>query len=289
MMMTNMEGITSVKELESLSNPHRSDGATEIEGKDARIASLMMYVEELTEITKRQVKIIEKQQERNTSKKVDAFEEYHDMFERSTVRLDGLEVYAVVSALTVASSIACMDAYGDIFYRMQVENSATGLATVMHIFFVLTNTVGILAGLHSTLIFSLATMYGRTAVGLGRDEAFHKFFECTGLQRYRGFKTFLLSLYSFTMQIVMTIILKFLPKTNIYLKCTTFIAFFAIASPVYRDTNHVVRKAEVIFDPAYQRRRSMHSATSLMAPQAVSLTHNSSSVETETSYELHDV
>ena len=60
MMMTNMEGITSVKELESLSNPHRSDGATEIEGKDARIASLMMYVEELTEITKRQVKIIEK-------------------------------------------------------------------------------------------------------------------------------------------------------------------------------------------------------------------------------------
>lgn len=69
----------------------------------------------------------------------------------------------MVSALTVASSMACLDAYGDMVYRIQEENGATNLQTVMHIIFVLINTTGILAGLHSTLIFSLATMYGRTA------------------------------------------------------------------------------------------------------------------------------
>lgn len=89
----------------------------------------------------------------------------------------------------------------------------------------------------------------------------------------------------------MTIVLKFLPKTNTYLKCATFIVFFAIASPVYRDTNQVVKEAEVIFDPSYQRRKGRMESASLMAPQAFSLNRKSSSVEiiNGTSYNLHDV
>jgi hypothetical protein len=93
--------------------------------------------------------------------------------DRATVRLDGLEVYAVVSALTVATAIACFDLYGSgsnvdmttIFIAKDITwENITPL--VLNTIFLAVSGVGIIAGLHATLVFSLMTMYGRTAVGV---------------------------------------------------------------------------------------------------------------------------
>ena len=116
------------------------------------------------------------------SKDDDKEEEDNDSsMERNTVRLDGIEVYAVVSALTVASSIACLDTFSgnrssDFEFHQEIDKI---LSTTEGIAFSISIAVGILTGLHATLVFSLATMYGRTAVGLGRDDAFHDFFQNT--------------------------------------------------------------------------------------------------------------
>ncbi len=164
-------------------------------------------------------------------------------FERCTVRLDGIEVYAVVSALTVASSIACLDTYGDL-----ASGSNVGILIFMFdTTFTLSNIVGILTGLHATLVFSMVTMYGRTAIGLGRDLAFRDFFRQTGQQRYKAFKTFLISLYSFIIQCILTIAKRRIPFGPIVQLIFIVLAGYFVHL-IIAETNFVVEKAGVIFD-----------------------------------------
>lgn len=164
-------------------------------------------------------------------------------FERCTVRLDGIEVYAVVSALTVASSIACLDTYGD----MASGSDRKTLTVLFDMTFTLFNIVGILTGLHSTLVFSMVTMYGRTAIGLGRDLAFRDFFRQTGKQRYKAFKTFLVSLYSFIIQCILTIAKRRIPFGPMAQFVFITIAGYFVHL-IIGETNFVVDKAGVIFD-----------------------------------------
>lgn len=168
--------------------------------------------------------------------------------DRATVRLDGLEVYAVVSALTLATAIACFDAYGSDFATTIFEVSHITrdnlVPLVMNTIFLIVSGVGIIAGLHATLVFSLMTMYGRTAVGVSHDAAFVEFFVQTGRVRYRGFLTFRLSLYCFLVQVIFTLTSKCSPILR------PLIIFINLASmyQVYVDTQSVIDKAgEILF------------------------------------------
>lgn len=111
-------------------------------------------------------------------------------FDRKQVRLDGLEVYAVVSALTTGTLVTVFDSYnpGSDIVDMFVEGRY--LELIMSMVFMTTGTIGIVCGLHCIVVFSLVTMYGRTALGMERDDALEVFFGDTGLQRIHGFRTF---------------------------------------------------------------------------------------------------
>ena len=124
--------------------------------------------------------------------------------DRKQVRLDGLEVYAVVSAVTAGTMVAVFDSYhpGDI---TELLHQGRFLEVLTSVIFLGTGTVGIVCGLHCIFIFSLVTMYGRTALGMDRDDALEDFFGATGLQRYHGFQTFMGSLYSLMIQLIIVI------------------------------------------------------------------------------------
>ena len=211
---------------------------------DHHIATLIQSIGELTEITRRQVQVFEKYQQNGEGS---VKEESNDRFQRSTVRLDGIEVYAVVSALTVASSIACIEAYGDINSNKKGTYSPFDFGEFLHYVFMLSNAISIFTGLHATLVFSLVTMYGRTAIGLGRDKAFHSFVTETGFQRYRGFQTFLWSLYAFAVQCGVMIVTRFVPNASVYAKLSALVIVSTIISPTFLDTYHIVEKAKMIF------------------------------------------
>lgn len=217
-----------------------SDVSTQQDEINERIDRIAESVERLAEITEKQVEI-SKAAEQAAIATTDAYD-------RSTVRLDGIEVYTVVSALTVASSIACLDAYGDINTTGSIQ-----VGSILDYVFLLSNTVGVLSGLHSTLIFSLATMYGRTAIGLGRDSSFHTFFAKTGPQRHRGFQTFLWSLYAFVIQcvMVMTNRISIIPEANVPLKYAVLMILLICTEPIFRDTHSIINEAKVIFDPRH--------------------------------------
>lgn len=102
-----------------------------------------------------------------------------------------------------------------------------------------------MTGLHATLIFSLVTMYGRTALGIDRDDAFNDFFANTGPARFNGFWSFKLSLYCFMTQLSFLIGQKFFfePLRPLVLLATGYLSY----TNLYCDAEDVLRAAGVIY------------------------------------------
>ena len=166
--------------------------------------------------------------------------------DRKTVRLDGLEVYAVVSAVTAGTLVAVFESYhpGDIVDSFHQGRYLEVLASSL---FFCTGSVGIICGLHCIFVFSLVTMYGRTALGMERDDALEVFFAGTGLQRYHGFKTFVGSLYSMMILLIVTITSKVSDRPGVHLAALAVTA--RLMYYVYADTQTIMEKAGVIFAP----------------------------------------
>jgi hypothetical protein len=183
--------------------------------------------------------------------------------ERTAARLDGLEVYAVVSALTSATAIACFDSFTCTGFSI-LWNESRFIELIGESVFLVASATGIVAGLHTTLVFSLFTMYGRTAVGMNRDDALEIFFSNTGAQRYHGFQTFLFSLYAFLVQVAIMITGKFPSEIS----GVVFLFTVVSISMVYKDTQAVISQASVIYSPpeAKQRRRMPGRTSSVFRP-----------------------
>jgi hypothetical protein len=177
--------------------------------------------------------------------------------DRATVRLDGIEVYAIVSALTCATSISCFDNFEPtpIDIIMQEYAVFTFLADLCYFG---SGALGMMTGLHATLIFSLVTMYGRTALGIDRDDAFNEFFSNTGGARFSGFRSFKVSLYCFMTQLSFLIQKKFVftPLRPLVLVVTGYLAY----NHMYKDSEAVLAAASVIYSappaPVEPRRTS---------------------------------
>lgn len=164
--------------------------------------------------------------------------------ERATVRLDGIEVYAIVSALTCATAINCFDNFEPTPLDAIIKERAL-FTLLAELFYYASGALGMMTGLHATLIFSLVTMYGRTALGIHRDDAFNEFFANTGAARFNGFMSFKLSLYCFMTQLCFLIGKKFVfaPLRPLVLVGTGYLAY----RTMYKDSESVLKAAGVIY------------------------------------------
>lgn len=187
--------------------------------------------------------------------------------DRACVRLDGIEVYAIVSALTCATSISCFDNYDPTPLGVILKERAA-FTLISELLYYVSGALGMMTGLHATLIFSLVTMYGRTALGINRDDAFNEFFSNTGPARFNGFRSFKYSLYCFMTQLCFLIGNKFFfePLRPLVLLGTLCLAF----KYLYVDSESVLLAAGVIYsapppppppeedtEPAFDRRSSL--------------------------------
>merc|ERR1712107_567309 len=73
-----------------------------------------------------------------------------------------------------------------------------------------TSTISIFSGLYATIVFSMCILYGKTALGLDREDSYYYFMENTAIHRSRGFQAYQLSLLLFVIHIIL-IIVKDLP------------------------------------------------------------------------------
>ena len=90
-------------------------------------------------------------------------------------------------------------------------------------------------------------MYGRTALGMERDDALEIFFAGTGLQRYHGFKTFVGSLYAMMILLIVSITSKVSDRPIVHLAALALTA--RLMYYVYVDTQTIMEKAGIIFAP----------------------------------------
>jgi len=169
--------------------------------------------------------------------------------DRAAIRLDGIEVYAMVSALTIATSVSLFDLHrgeklnwlDDLFQNGEYVSLITGVCVLC------ASVSTILLGLHATLIFSLMTMYGRTAVGLGNDDGYSEFFQKTAHIRYGSFRSFHWSLYSFLVQVILTMLEKV--PVEFRLVFGPCLMFFC-CSIIYGDTENIIHLASnILFKP----------------------------------------
>ena len=153
-------------------------------------------------------------------------------------------MYAVVSALTAGTMVDVFDSYhpGDI---VDLFVQGRFLEVFMSVFFVTTGTIGIVCGLHCIFVFSLITMYGRTALGMQRDDALEIFFGNTGMQRIHGFRTFVGSLYALMIQLVIVITSKI--SNNPWVLLAVLGGTVCLMHYVHTDTQIIMDKAKVIF------------------------------------------
>jgi len=119
--------------------------------------------------------------------------------DRDRIRLESFETYVLVSVMTASASFASFQA-SDL-------DSVTGFIPLFMCYVKMTcSAVSAMLGLYATIVFSLCVLYGKTALGMKKDEMFEHFVKSTGKQRIRGFQAFSLSLQCFAAEVALTVI-----------------------------------------------------------------------------------
>ena len=130
--------------------------------------------------------------------------------ERQNFRLQGFDPYILVAVLTAGESFDVVQSYKPEWGQLAEVKSIADV-TPQDWYMELLLAIGCastLFGIYAAVTFSLTILYGRTAIGLKRDEAFYEFLDTTGLQRFRGFKAFSSSLGLFCIIVFLELVEK---------------------------------------------------------------------------------
>jgi hypothetical protein len=153
--------------------------------------------------------------------------------ERAALRLDGFEVYVLVSVITSTSS-----------YGFIVESGQQHANSVLDVAVLSISTISTLLGMYSALIFSLSVLYGKTALGMNQDDKYFDFLDATSDQRVRAFQAFCASLLTFCLQVVL-VVTREIPQSSLQL-IATLVGVAAIAWG-YQEVKRVFDAATPIF------------------------------------------
>ena len=122
--------------------------------------------------------------------------------EKAGIRLQSLDEYAVIASILLG---AVIDVYISVDTRDRTERKDR-LATYVH---AVGTTVSFMSGMYAILLFSLVSLYAKTALGTGNDAAYLSLLDTTAALRYSGFQAFVLCLVSFEVALVANVFLTF--------------------------------------------------------------------------------
>mmetsp|Transcript_4878 Transcript_4878/g.6599 ORF Transcript_4878/g.6599 Transcript_4878/m.6599 type:complete len:295 (+) Transcript_4878:167-1051(+) len=161
------------------------------------------------------------------------------------LRVDGLEPYVLVSAITATSSFGVLTP-GNFFDEGLFDGSIKGLFK----FFLLASTLASSAlGLYALGIFSFCILYSKAALARDDDDStdvYETFFGITAKLRYRGFLTFLRSLELFVLNLFLFAISHLPDEIVPYAVVISAISIYYIL----KDWNEIIDAAGVIYLPS---------------------------------------
>jgi hypothetical protein len=142
--------------------------------------------------------------------------------ERMKTRLEGLSSYGVVSALLMSATLSLIESTN---VDLSDETNQR-VYNVFKIVFTASAILSVVAGVYTTVVFSLLELYAKTALGMGQDEPLIEFFVDTTAYRKTAFFAFLLSLISFETCFVSWLFLKY---TGILQWLAVYLAVMGVA------------------------------------------------------------
>eukprot|EP00566_Odontella_aurita_P015826 CAMPEP_0113577976 /NCGR_PEP_ID=MMETSP0015_2-20120614/29195_1 /TAXON_ID=2838 /ORGANISM="Odontella" /LENGTH=285 /DNA_ID=CAMNT_0000481671 /DNA_START=96 /DNA_END=953 /DNA_ORIENTATION=+ /assembly_acc=CAM_ASM_000160 len=161
-------------------------------------------------------------------------------FFRQATRMDAFDEYVLVSILCTSISYGALQTF-------QINSEHEGIffyETILKTLIQVVATVATLCGLYATMVFSLSTLYGKTALGLERDSQYDVFLENTQEVRDKAFRSFSLSIVLFAI-IVVLVLLEDLPSwIDLPVGCLLFGGVYV----GYRDWKHLIDCATNIYD-----------------------------------------
>jgi len=175
--------------------------------------------------------------------KIDAVEyqtmakELHETIDikRENTRLDSLQQYVLVATLTTTSSFHTV-------MGLNISEANTSSLFVGDLALIV-SALSAISGIYSIINFSMCVMYGKTALGMGRDNMYEYFLKATEEERTRGFQAFQVSLTLFMSELMLIAVSK--AQGNLQLP---FLAVLMGATLLMvEDWNSVSEKAEQTF------------------------------------------
>jgi hypothetical protein len=123
-----------------------------------------------------------------------------DYFRQST-RIQAWDEYVLVSILCTSISYGALQTF-----QLNPDHEGIFLyESVLKTMIQVVAGMAVLNGLYSTMVFSLSILYGRTALGLERDEQYDVFLDKTQDIRDAAFKAFSISLALFAILVVLVL------------------------------------------------------------------------------------
>jgi len=195
-------------------------------------------------------------------------DQHHDDLEEEMLEAEKLAVWISEAMAQVAAlnqyAVICIVLSGFAFTglvsldRATLERDASlrigsahiGKALIFAMCLSIASCIG--TGLHATLMFTLCSIYGATAVSHGDKAGYDRFMKNTGFVRVWGFRTFKASIVSMAFSIMFIL----LSKLPVFDACLVIIPGIALSACTTYQAQHVISNAGHLFRPAAMKAQS---------------------------------
>ena len=164
--------------------------------------------------------------------------------DRTKIRLDGLGGYASVSALLLNAALRLFSSTPKTLDQRKWENA-------VKIFFVALVSATVIFGTYTTMVFSLLSLYSKTALGMGLDKEYVEFFKSTAEIRKSGFLSFVGCVLAFNLSYVVSLYLTYEGSIRYYITSISAV----VMAVCIQNWFLIVQYASVMFEDASSRYR----------------------------------
>lgn len=124
--------------------------------------------------------------------------QFTSSLEDKSMRLDGLDAYTLIGALVSTTS------FSDIGDGALGEASGA-LPQIGRYIALMAGVLATLLGMYSTIVFASTVLYGKTAMGMGREPIYHHFMDKTKDQRVQALNALLTSVVFFAVEVCLKV------------------------------------------------------------------------------------
>ena len=161
---------------------------------------------------------------------------------RAKIRLEGLSTYGFLSVILVNCALTLYFTVPKNIISTN-ENNYNRIENVIKILFSWCTIISILTSFNTAIIFSLISLYGKTALGMTKDTAFIAFMSSTASVRSLGFKSMLIALMGLKFSFALSVYLFLKGKIgSVFSGCTWIISILSLTIWI-----QLIQKATIVF------------------------------------------